>query len=536
MEGQKSRFLHLASLAVLSVPSTAAAIGGGTGVEASLVSFINRILIYEIESLSGVLLYFLAPIAGFYFIQQAFLGFGLKMFEERITENRRLGSRDDDTPTTVKGLAIVTSFITVQMLGAFSASILLATGILSIIMAGLMHFGILEDVGGGSSSSSRSSTSSSSSSSGGSGGQQQSSGGGSSGSNMDWSNLIQNAGGAINSLSGSDVDIGQDDSDRIKKAYEVFDSGDDPIAIMRQTRTGASGLRNDIQNAESNRSSSVDKNDLQSAGERAYALENELKKLYKEGLKEDSKGASYESGNSRLYQKLEVSTGGVGGKVDELIKKIDEQINRIDKNQKTQDSAYEDDLDKIWNEIQRATKAILFVQRLPYTPEEIVRDNSKVNEILNNSPSHLNWSGSTSDFPNEISSFKKGNMRTEYEDLIEEMEELLEKDMTFDEKELKILKKQFGETGLMMKIPKKSKNVPWYLEKLKEGIKSRYDVSDPTSQSNINDHVNQIQDWESRVNDIRKKSTDLYEEAQKLEKAESNVYKKVKEAHETLNG
>jgi len=377
MNGQRSRkLLYFTGLYLVSVPLTSAqdTIGGNQGIQDSLLEFINTILVFNIDSVQGVLLYFLAPIAGFYFVQKNMLSYGFELFEERI-DRQTYGRTDDDIPNGIKGLSIVTSFITVQMLGRVSPGILFATALISILLGALMQLGLLQEMGGGGSSSSSSGSSSTGSSSGGSGntggqggGQSQSGG-----SNVNWGQLGQTAANFANNVSQNQK---KKRNQSIKDALSVFSSGTDVISIIDQEPSDFRNHLTQIQNAERDEAENL--NSLTNALDRMKDIEKKMGNM--QGYATEDIQDSNDWPSSRLrnqFKGWDMSDTNIAN----MLRKTRNDLQRIKEDQKNISSTLQDQLDKSWEDIKAYIKIHEFSQKLPTNPEKVAKRDNLLSEL-----------------------------------------------------------------------------------------------------------------------------------------------------------
>jgi hypothetical protein len=437
------KYFYLTGLYLVSVPLTAAqTIGGNQGIEASLLEFMSTILVFEIESVQGVLLYFLAPIAGFYFIQKNMLSYGFELFEERIDRNS-YGRTDDDIPNGIKGLSIITSFITVQMLGRISTSILFATALLSILLGALMQFGLFQGLGGGSSSSSSTSTSSSSNNTNTQRSSQTQSS--SSGSGVDWSKLGQTAGNFVNNVQQNQQNR---QNQGIKDALSVFSSGTDVIKLVDKEPSDFRNHVQDIRNARKGDASDV--NSLEEIMDRMKHIENELENELLDAAKDDLQDttqAANMGGGSILWEwgsDSEIRSKVDGwGMVDQLTN-FNEELKRIKNDQKNNVGTLEDQLDASWDDIQVYIKIHKFAENLPGGPKNVATDNDLLNRLVSEASnrSQLNSRGTAqakSDFKAVLE--KIDRFEQAHKTLISDFESELEKELKLDKTEVEDLKK-----------------------------------------------------------------------------------------------
>lgn len=159
MGSKKYRSL-LFSIFLISLTSFSAAQGFNTGsAETAVVDVFNQVLFsYEAQSVSGVLLFFVVPLFGFYFINKNIFEYAFESFGERLgRDNYADLNTNEELPTGLKGVAFVVAFITVQILGTFGTFILLAVGALGAIAWILTLLGVIgkgaemPSVGGGGS-------------------------------------------------------------------------------------------------------------------------------------------------------------------------------------------------------------------------------------------------------------------------------------------------------------------------------------------------------------------------------------------------
>lgn len=515
------KFFYLAGLYLVSVPFTAAqTIGGNQGIEASLLEFMGTILVFEIESVQGVLLYFLAPMAGFYFVQKNMLSYGFELFEERIDRNN-YGRTDDDIPNGIKGLSIVTSFITVQMLGRVSPGILFATALLSILLGALMQFGLLQELsGGGSSSSSRGSSSggSSSSNSNQRSSQSQSS---SSGSGVNWSQLGQTAGNFVNNVQQNQQ---KKQNQSIKDALSVFSSGTDVINLVDKE---PSDFRNHVQDIRSARKGDAsDVNSLEEILDRMKHIENELENELLNAAKDD------------LQDTTQAANSGGGGVIwewgsdSEIRSKVDgwdmvaqltnfhEELKRIKNDQKNNVGTLEDQLDASWDDIQLYIKIHQFSQKLPGGPKNVANDNDLLNTLVSEASNRNQLGGRAtaqgkSDFRNVLE--KIGRFEQAHKNLISDFEGELEKELKLDKNEVKDLKEISSDDDKIRKASKRTKQ-------LIEQIESNYGGggTPEVDLSTGSPSPSQVKNQMDRINDLGDKIDNQIQDIHSVVQTEGN--------------
>ena len=134
MKGEKYRliFVYLIFLSFISLAGAQSY--GSSGTEEQLIEVFNQLLFtFEAESVSDIILFFLLPLFGFYFINKKILGTGFEAFDERVDIDGRTVIDEDETHRGLKGLAFIISFITVQITGIFGTVVLLLAGVLAFI-------------------------------------------------------------------------------------------------------------------------------------------------------------------------------------------------------------------------------------------------------------------------------------------------------------------------------------------------------------------------------------------------------------------
>lgn len=138
-------------------------IGGSGGTEASMVEFFNEMVFYgfQVDSVAGIMLFFVAPLFGFYMINKNIFEIGFESFEERI-DRSNYARTNEDLPTGLKGAALAVAFITVQVVGFLGTFMLLLITGLAYTAWVLNFVGLFGDYTGGGSSGGGSSSSSSS--------------------------------------------------------------------------------------------------------------------------------------------------------------------------------------------------------------------------------------------------------------------------------------------------------------------------------------------------------------------------------------
>jgi len=516
MDGQRFRKLsYFTGLSLVSVPLTAAqdTIGGNQGIQASLLEFMNTILMFNIDSVQGVLLYFLAPMAGFYFVQKNMLSYGFELFEERI-DRKTYGRTDDDIPSGIKGLSIVTSFITVQMLGRVSPGILFATALISILLGALMQLGLLQEMGGGgSSSSSRSTGSTSSSSSSNSnnqrGSQSQSS---SSGSGVDWNKLSQTAGNFVNNVQQNQQ---KKQNQSIKDALSVFSSGTDVIKLVDKEPSDFRNHVQDIRNARKGDASDV--NSLEEILDRMNHIESELEDGLLNAAKDDIQDttqAANSGGGAVIWEwgsDSEIRSKVDGWNMVAQLTNFIEELKRIKNDQKNNVGTLEDQLDASWDDIQAYIKIHKFAENLPGGPKNVANDNDLLNTLVNEASNRSQLGGrgtaqAKSDFRAVLE--KIDRFEQAHRNLISDFEGELEKELKLDKSEVKDLKKISSDDDKIRKAANRTKQLIEQIEtNYGGGGTPEVDLStgspSPTQVKNQMDRINDLGDEiDNHIQDI----------------------------------
>lgn len=441
--GKIKQSVYLAFVSTLSVPFTSAqitegsggfgGIGGGvgnTGVEASLVEFANTILLFQVGSAADVLLYFLAPIAGFYFIQKNMLSYGFELFEERI-DRHTYGRTDDDVPNGIKGLSIVTGFITVQMLGMLGAGVLLATGLLSMLLAFLMQFGLLEGALSGGDGDNRGGNNTGGGNNGGNnnngGGGTQNTQGGGGGGNVNWNQVGQAAAGAVNELSQAQQNR---NSRSIEEALEVFDSGTDVPTLIDKEPADFRNHVNEIRNAR--KDDAEDLNSLETIVDRMKNIEEKMEDMQQYATNDIQDSNDWPDSEIRKqFQGWEMSDTNVPN----ILRKIKDDLQRVKEDQKNTASTLQDQLDHSWDDIQIYIKIHEFSQKLPKNPGGVASNNQLLSELADEARDR-NLAGGRSqqqakkDFRDTLE--KIDRFESAHQNLLENFESELEQDLKID--------------------------------------------------------------------------------------------------------
>lgn len=442
--GKIKESVYLAFLSALSVPFSSAqitegdggfgGIGGGgvgnTGVEASLVEFANTILLFQVGSAADVLLYFLAPIAGFYFIQKNILSYGFELFEERI-DRHTYGRTDDDIPNGIKGLSIVTGFITVQMLGMLGAGVLLVTGLLSILLAFLMQFGLLEGALGGGDGDGRGRTNTGGGNNGGNnnngGGRTQNTQGGGGGGNVNWNQVGQTAANFANNVNQAQ----QNRNNRsIKEALEVFNSGKDVPTLIDKEPADFRNHVNEIRNAR--KGDAEDLESLESVVDRMKSIERKMEDMQQYATNDIQDSNDWPDSDLRKqFQGWEMSDTNVIN----ILRKIREDLQRVKEDQKNTASTLQDQLDHSWDDIQIYINIHEFGQKLPKSPGRVANNNQLLSELAEeardrNLASGRNQQQAKKDFRDALE--KIDQFENAHQNLLENFESELSQDLKID--------------------------------------------------------------------------------------------------------
>ncbi|MFB6115167.1 MAG: hypothetical protein ABEK04_02660 [Candidatus Nanohalobium sp.] len=434
MDSQKIRKLAVLAVSSFSfLPFTAAAIGEQNSIQASFVEFANNILLFQVNTPADVLLFFIAPMAGFYFIQKNMLSFGFELFEERI-DRHTYGRTDEDVPNGIKGLSIVTGFITVQMLGTFGAGILLATGVISIILAAVMQLGLLEGLGGagggGHNQNNTQTTNNTANQN-----QNQQGGGGGGGSNVNWGNLGQTAANFVNNVQQNRQNR-QDQS--IKEALSVFSNGTDIIDVIDHY---PSDFRKHIQSINNGKKGVAE--DVESVEEvlnRMEHIENEIDNLQNDTQSDiqiaNSRGLNW-GADSKIQDKIK------GDDLIDQLRNLREELKRIKKDQKNGVKSLHDKIDESWDDIQTYIKIHQFAEKLPGGPSKVANDNELLDKLVmeagnRNQVGSRSASAAKSEFKSKLSNIDR--WETAHKDTLQKFENELEAELEIEDTEAKRLK------------------------------------------------------------------------------------------------
>ena len=522
MDSEKFRkFFYITGLYLISVPLTAAqTIGGNQGIEASLLEFMSTILVFEIESVQGVLLYFLAPIAGFYFIQKNMLSYGFELFEERIDRNT-YGRTDDDIPNGIKGLSIITSFITVQMLGRISTSILFATALLSILLGALMQFGLLQGLGSGSSSSSRSSRSSSNNSNNTqsqSTSQPQSSGG----SSVNWSQLGQTAGNFVNNVQQNRQ---KKQNQSIKDALSVFSNGTDVIDVIDHYPSDFSNHVQSINNGKQGVAEDV--KSVEKVLDRMEHIENEMEDLETRSandMREANSGGLNWGADSEIRSKID----SWDNDMREQLKNLREELKRIKKDQKNVDNSLQDEIDESWDDIQVYIKIHKFAEKLPGGPGNVANDNDLMNELVNVARNrNLAGGRSAGDAKNQFRSKLNNIDRWEarHRGIVQNFENELEDELEIEDTEATRLKEISNDDDKIRGATKTVKNA---IDQMQNSGALNNKNTPPWTPDTVKSKMDNFEAYGKQIDD---EVQDIYSVAQAEGEFENETLKKLRELY-----
>ncbi|AOV95378.1 hypothetical protein AQV86_05680 [Nanohaloarchaea archaeon SG9] len=525
MNGQRSRkLLYFTGLYLVSVPLTSAqdTIGGNQGIQDSLLEFINTILVFNIDSVQGVLLYFLAPIAGFYFVQKNMLSYGFELFEERI-DRQTYGRTDDDIPNGIKGLSIVTSFITVQMLGRVSPGILFATALISILLGALMQLGLLQEMGGGGSSSSSgsSSTGSSSGGSGNTGGQ----GGGQSqsgGSNVNWGQLGQTAANFANNVSQNQK---KKQNQSIKDALSVFSSGTDIIDAIDHY---PSDFRNHVQRI--NNEKKGDESDVKSVEkvlDRMEHIESEMEDLETrsaDDMREANSGNLDWGADSEIHDKM----NSWNNDMRDQLRNLKQELERVKKDEKNSITPLRDQIDKSWENIQLYIRIHKFAEKLPGGPRKVANDNDLLNKLVNearnrNLAGSRSASATKSQFKSKLENIDK--WESQHKNIINDFEKEVEDELKIKKTEAEDLKQISSDDD---KIRGAAQTVKSAIGQMQSSGSLSNTGTPPWTPDNVKNRMNKFTSLGKKIDD---EVQDIYNIAQSEGEFENETLKKLRELY-----
>lgn len=151
--------LTLATATYIPAVSAQTGLGPG-GPQAELVEFFNEIVFYgfEVNSVPEIALYFIAPLFAFYMLNKNIFHVGFESFEDRIDRSDyNVSGSKEELPTGLKGLALATAFIMVQMIGVLGVFMLAALAGLAYIVWLLNYIDLFGNLTGGGSGTSSSS-------------------------------------------------------------------------------------------------------------------------------------------------------------------------------------------------------------------------------------------------------------------------------------------------------------------------------------------------------------------------------------------
>lgn len=525
MDSQKFRkSVYLAAVSLASIPLSAAQIGQNEGIEASLIEFTNTILTYEIETASGVLLYFVAPMAGFYFVQKNMLSYGFELFEERIDRNT-YGRTDDEVPNGIKGLSIVTGFITVQMLGSFSASILLATGLISILLAVIMQLGLLDEFGGGGGNATTNTTNTTTNNT--TQNTQNQGGGGGGGGGVNWGQVGQTAANFANNVQQANQ---KKNTKGIQNALSVFSNGIDVIDLIDQE---PSDFRNHVQDIRSARKNdaAADVNSLEEILDRLEHIESECEGLVNGMGNDVSNAAAAASGGGAWSwgSDSDIRATVDGWDMTSKLQNLRNELQRIKKDQKNTVSSLQDQLDASWDDIQIYIKIHKFSQSLPRGPKKVANSNDLLNELVSEAMDRNQVGGrgagqAKNDFRKTLE--KMDQFEQAHKNLISDLEGELENELKLDSSEADDLKQISSDDDKIREAAKRTKNG---IEQIEDNYASSGSVDmstgspDPSSVKSEMDLVEQL------GRQIDNEIQDIYSVVQAEGEFENESYRKLKD-------
>ncbi|MFB6180564.1 MAG: hypothetical protein ABEJ93_01675 [Candidatus Nanohalobium sp.] len=514
MTGEKRRKLSLTALiSTLFLPPAAAQdVLSSGGVQESFLKFANStIIFFEVSTPAEVILYFIAPIAGFYFIQKNILNFSFELFEERIGRHT-YHRTDEDIPNGLKGLSLVTAFILVQTVGMMSAGILLALGLFSLLLAGLMHFGLLEGALQGGNGNNGGNNTGGGNNGGGDGGN---TGGGNNGGgrNVDWRQIGQDVGNFLGEVG----DARQRRAERsIESALSVFNSGTDIIDLIDREPSDFRDHLRRIKNAR--KDDAEDLNSLEGVLDRMKDVEDKMKDM-KSYLAQD-----LSNNNDWASSKIRKQWDGwnkSGVNPAKMLRKTRKDLKRIKSDQENTSSTFEDQLDKSWKDIQIYVKIHTFSERLPKKPDRVANDSNLLSRLAEEARDRGLAGGRSqqqamSDFKNALE--KLGRFESAHKNLIEEFESELQKELKIDQSD--------GEE--LNRISNKDKEITLAAERVKERLENAINSSGSASPSkgDVETKLGVMKDLGEQIGD---QVQDIYSIVDQEGEFENETYKKLKE-------
>lgn len=516
---KKTIFFSLISTISIPLASAQSSIGGGTSLEESLVQFANDLLIYEITSASGFVLYFLAPVAGFYFIQKNMLSFGFELFEERVGRHS-FGNRHEDIPNGIKGLSIVTAFITTQMLGAFSAGILLATGLISIVLAIIMQLGLLEGIelggGGGNTPTNTTTTGDTQNTSPPQNTQTQGGGGG----GVNWGQIGQDVAGAVNQYNQYQQN---QNNDSLDAALDVFEPGQDIIKLVDKEPMD---FRDHVQHIkDGKKKDKSDVNSFEDISTRFDHIESEMEDLKKNKFKPDVNRVSSTRSSLDWGTEAELKNFNYTELINQL-QNLKGELNRLKSNQKNQATVFHDHLDESWDDIQAFIKLHQFSQNLPGGPGGVASDNELLSDLVQKASNRNQLGGRSiqqgmNDFKQALN--KLDNFDAAHKNIIQNLESELSDEMSLNQTEGDELKRISTEEKKIVKIA----------QEVREGIDdidSRFGITNTGSTSPKPGQIKtMLQSVETLGNEVDNHVQDIYSIIDSEGEFENESYEKLKQ-------
>lgn len=435
-----SGLLFLSSAA--SAQSLDELVGSNLTLEESLVQFVNSLTSFQVGGAEEVLLYVVTPLIGFYYLILNFVTMAYENFQDEV-DRPAWRNTDDSIPTGMRGFAMITSVITVLFLGTAGAGILLATGLISLILALLMFLGLFENENQGGNQQAPQQQQQ----------QQQTPQQNQQPQNQTtWADALNAAanlfGTANNTFQNYQQQQQQQNANQLHESLKYFDS--DFISELEAAHNNLPDADNYLQEAEnaiSNDKKACDK--FRKILDRAETVEDELKDLISAASNEGAPSASPGSitygskPSTNLYDEFDswYSTSNKRGPLFEVTK-LKKQLERTV--QDVPQSTMEDDFDKLLRVLKSSTfPAMYFIYNMPFDLDDVISDSDKRKTIIqaadnmNKHSSRGNINTDSSELQSALS-YIRGDLNR-FKDIINEAEEKSQGELKLDQSEVEQL-------------------------------------------------------------------------------------------------
>jgi hypothetical protein len=469
-------------------------------IEESLVNFVNQVLGFPASSASDVILYFIAPIAGLYFLLSNFMAYGFENFEERLGRRDYISSEEDELPRGLKLLSLIISFITVTTVGAASGGMaligLIALALIIAILLGLM--------GGGEGNGDNNGN-------GGGGGNNNNNGGGQNqgGNNQQesehswWDVLERGSELGADAASAAKNYTEKQRKKQIKESLKHFETHDF-VSEIDDVLNNLTSLTSDIEQAKrdlkNNNKSSDAYNDLYT---RLQTIKDK-KSIYYQSYNNDAPGTyTYSPGNSELCQKISNDLAN-DDSLYAHISKLDNDLERILENSSSA-GLPSDSFNQVVDDMKKVSGVSYFIIKSPYSLDEIKSDRDVAEEILKVAYK-LGCCNNLSN--SKVSEFT--NVAARLENNYNEIKALTNQAYSLTKANLKVYKNLINDIESTFKD---SGDVKKYISNIFTEIEMRYNnhpkpsPSNPETYTEIHERV--FDNCEDKIGDIRTKTARL---------------------------